>query len=185
MDAAPQIDADLLEMVEHHRIRKVLAAYCHGCDRADWERMRDVYAEDSWDDHGAYKGSGRAFPDHVKGSYAQRHVQCTHQLGQSQIRLDGDEAGAETYFIACIFPQPEHDNGKMTLMGGRYADTLVREADGWKVKHRTCVRDWSVTLDTTEDTLRNGNFVPGMLTGDDASYALLALQHSASRFGGA
>jgi hypothetical protein len=184
MDAAPQIDAVLAEMIEHHRIRQVLSAYCHGCDRGDWERMGSVYADESFDDHGDYKGSGRAFPGHVKNSYERTGVQCSHLLGQSQVKLDGDRAGAETYFIACIYPQIDDGAGKMTLMGGRYVDTLVREDGGWKVQNRVCVRDWSVTLDTEQDALRARNFVTGQLSGEDASYAVLGLTHSAAGFRG-
>lgn len=31
-----------------------------------------------------------------------------------------------------------------TLIGGRYLDQLVREAEGWKIKHRSYLMEWNV-----------------------------------------
>jgi len=55
------MDARIQEMLDHHEIRKTLAEYCHGCDRADEPHMGSVYASDSWDDHGDVKASGDDF----------------------------------------------------------------------------------------------------------------------------
>ncbi len=46
------MEDELQEMLEHFRIRKVLAEYCRGSDRADEPLMASNYAADSWDDHG-------------------------------------------------------------------------------------------------------------------------------------
>jgi hypothetical protein len=179
MDAAPQANATLQEIIDHHEIRKLLSAYCHGCDRGDWGRMGSVYAEDSFDDHGDYKGSGAAFPSHIAKAYDTGAIQCSHLLGQSQITVDGDRAGAETYFIASIYGQPHRETDVVSVLGGRYVDTLTRGPGGWKIDKRVCVRDWSATLDATQDSLRKQDFVRGLLTGQDVSYAALGLKHSA------
>ena len=51
------MDERLQELWDHHAIRKLLATYCHGCDRADEVLMASTYVRDSWDDHGPRKRS--------------------------------------------------------------------------------------------------------------------------------
>jgi hypothetical protein len=167
----------LQEIIDHHEIRKLLAVYCHGCDRGDEPRMASVYLEDSFDDHGEYKGPGWPFATRVANSWAANNTRCFHSLGQSQITVDGDKAGAETYFIANLTEANENGNEMVNLMGGRYVDTLLREGGEWKIKDRRCIRDWSFTMEATSDWLKNKDFIKGQVTGLDPSYAVLGLRH--------
>jgi len=43
------------------------------------------------------------------------------------MRTADERAGAETYFIATLFADTA-EGERMTQLGGRYVDTLVREA---------------------------------------------------------
>jgi hypothetical protein len=177
MDANLNLNATLQEMIDHHEIRKMLTVYCHGCDRGDGPRMQSVYGKDSWDDHGLYKGPGLEYPKMVMDSVAETGQRCSHLLGQSQIKVTGNAAGAETYFMASITQKDEAGEDVVTLLSGRYVDTLIREDGQWKVDKRTCVRDWSITLDIKKDILSDYQFVQGALSGNDPSYAVLGLQH--------
>ena len=67
----------LQEIIDHHEIRKLLAVYCHGCDRGDEHRMASVYLDNGWDDHGTYKGPGKGFAKYVMNMLA---------TGSTQIR---------------------------------------------------------------------------------------------------
>src|SRR5258706_11565970 len=117
----------LQELLDHHDIRQLLATYCHGCDRADEVEMASVYREDSWDDHGRRKMPGRRFSIETVAETIETTNVCSHQLGQSLIKLDGDKAGAETYFIATVL-YPDRGEGEiLNQLGGRYVDTLVGE----------------------------------------------------------
>jgi hypothetical protein len=172
-------DGELLqEMIDHFAIRKVLATYAHGSDRGDGARMASVYAETSWDDHGAYKGPGQPFAKRTMDALAARGSKCTHLLGQSQIKVAGDEAGVETYFLTGIAIKDGEGKDALTLLSGRFVDSFVREKGEWRVRHRICVRDWSITLDASRDGLRNKEFVLGLLSGEDPSYPALGLEHS-------
>jgi hypothetical protein len=177
MHTRTDIDATLREMIDYHEIRKLLSIYCHGCDRGDGPRMASVYLEDSWDDHGPYKGPGWAFAKRVMSNTANFGRTNTHLLGQSQIRIDGDVAGVETYFLAVITEKDEQGRDIITQMGGRYVDTLLREQAEWKIKKRLCIRDWSITLDIENDRLRDFPFIRGQLSGEDPSYPVLGLSH--------
>ena len=143
----------LQELLDHHDIRQLLATYCHGCDRADEVEMASVYLEDSWDDHGKRKMPGRRFSiETVDETIATTSV-CSHQLGQSLIKVDGDTAGAETYFIATVL-YPDRGEGEiLNQLGGRYVDTMHREAGEWRIKQRLCVREWSISRPIQSDWL--------------------------------
>jgi hypothetical protein len=172
------MDADLQEMLEHYRITKLVNEYCHGCDRGDGPRMGSVYAEDSWDDHGMYLGDGKAFADSVMEGRRQRGEVMSHHLGQTLVKIDGDTAGAETYFVATMAFPDAGEGEEVHHLGGRYVDHLVREDGRWLIKERLTVRDWSIGHKVERDYFREMNFIPGTTDGSDVSFRALGLVHS-------
>jgi hypothetical protein len=178
MTSAAIPNSRLQEMLDYHDIRKLLNTYCHGCDRGDGAMMHSVYAEDSWDDHGRYKGKGKDFTETVMRSFADGNTKCVHLLGQSMINVSGDRAGAETYFLATILNKDAQQGERITLLAGRYVDVLERSSDGWKIKDRLVVRDWSRDLAAGADPLAHDNFSEAKLSGEDASYQALGFEHS-------
>jgi SnoaL-like domain len=166
------MNSDLQEMLDHYQITKVLNEYCHGCDRLEQEQMAGVYLEDSWDDHGRNKCPGKQYAKIAIANLAANTNSCSHVMGQSLIRVDGNEAGAETYFIA-IVRVPRGEGEALNQIGGRYVDKLQRIDGKWKIKHRICARDWSITLPVTENFLEGVPFVEGQRGGKDPSRAVL------------
>ena len=164
------------EIIDHHEIRKLLSAYCAACDRCDQPAMAAVYADESWDDHGPRSGRGADFAKVITDEM--RHVNSlSHLLGQSTISVRGDEAGAETYFLAVMRVDAESGGEMINQLGGRFIDTLVREADGWKISRRVAVRDWSITLPMTQDYIGTQGLKPGGYA-DDLRYGELGIAHS-------
>ena len=49
-------------------LAELVAKLSSAVDRADPERIVACYAEDSYDDHGVFKGSGRQFADFICGA---------------------------------------------------------------------------------------------------------------------
>jgi SnoaL-like domain len=178
MTGTTTLDARVQEMLDHHDIRKLLNTYCHGCDRGDGAMMHSVYADDSWDDHGRYKGKGKDFTETVMRSFADHGNKCVHLLGQSMINVTGDRAGAETYFLATILNKGARGEELITLLAGRYVDVLERSPDGWMIKDRLVVRDWSRLLAAEADPLAQDNFAEAKLSEEDPSYRALGLKHS-------
>lgn len=168
------------ELIDHHDIRQLLATYCHGCDRADEVEMAGTYCEDSWDDHGPRKMPGRRFSIETVEESMRTTTVCSHQLGQSLIRVAGDEAGAETYFIATVVYPPRNgqEREQLNQLGGRYVDRLARENGHWLIKSRLCVREWSYSQPIDADWLATAGFIPTQRGQADASYAALGLAHS-------
>ena len=176
MDASLRMTEALQEVIDHHEIRKLLSVYCHGCDRGDEHRMASVYLDAALDDHGPYKGSGKGLAKRVMNNLMQGQ-KLAHLLGQCLINVRGDEAGAETYFMATAVMKNQDGRDVVNLMGGRYVDTLSRDDGQWKISNRICVRDWSISLDVDKDWLENTGFVEGQKSGEDPSYTALGLQH--------
>ena len=170
---------DMQEMLEHYRITRLINEYCHGCDRMDELRMAGVYAEDSWDDHGLRKMPGQAYAHAAMQGRLDGPDMISHHIGQTLVKIDGDEAGAETYFVATL-RRPDGEDGAEVLhqLGGRYADTLVREGGQWKIKKRLTIRDWSITLPIEQDWIAQRQFIAGQTDGSDPSFAVLGVTHS-------
>lgn len=171
------MDDELREMLDHFRIRKVLAEYCRGVDRTDEPLMASIYSADSWDDHGTVRAPGPEFSRVMCASVAEITQTLAHSLGQSLITIDGDEAGAETYFIAVARDTSPEGKEMCNQLGGRFADRLVREDGHWKVKHRTVLRDWSVAIPLDHDWELSNALTPGRRSDEDLSYAVLGTKH--------
>ncbi|MEO6092002.1 MAG: nuclear transport factor 2 family protein [Novosphingobium sp.] len=178
------MDARLQELWDHHEIRQLLATYCHGCDRGDEVLMAGTYAQESWDDHGPRKMPGDRFAFETVAESIETARVVSHLLGQSLIALRGDEAGAETYFIATVVYPARAPGGTEMLnqLGGRYVDTLVREGGGWLIKTRVCIREWSISHPVERDWLAGKGFVETMRGQADISNEALGLTLTGSLF---
>ena len=102
---------------------------------------------------------------------------CSHLLGQSLIILNDNGAGAETFFIAAISEKGDKGAEILSLPGGRFVDTLIRQSGQWKIRKRVCVRDWPIILDVEKDVPLRRKFVQGLMSGQDPSYPVLGLSH--------
>lgn len=172
------MDPRLQEMLDHHEIRKVLALYCHACDRGDRDLMASVYSgEDSFDDHGLVQAPGPEYATHMTASILERTEAVWHVLGQSIIVVDGDSAGAETFFLGFMRLKPVDGVSKLNQLAGRFVDRLMRIDGQWKIRHRTCVRDTSVTLTVTEDMQAGYGLQAGTRDASDLGVALIGLAH--------
>lgn len=168
----------LIEMLDHYEIRKTLSEYCHSCDRCDEARMASAYLTDSWDNHGSVQASGPEFARVMTQIVLERTDTLHHLLGQSLINVEGDRAGAETYFITVA--KETRDDGVVLCnqLGGRFVDTLHREGGHWKIKNRVAVRDWSISLPIASDWAGAVSLTPGQRSNADPSFSVLGIQHS-------
>ena len=159
-------------------IQQLLAEYCHGCDRCDVAHMAGVYWPDSWDDHGRNKASGPEYACIAISEILATTQVLSHHLGQSLIKLFGDEAGAETYFIAVTLEQAGDGTPICSQLGGRYVDRLERRDGEWKIKRREVIRDWSISLEVKQDFFAGAELPVGLRSSADLSYAALRMAHA-------
>ena len=78
-------------------LAELVAVLSSAVDRGDSERIASCYTEDSYDDHGTFKGTGRAFAEFVSRPGPMRTMH--HLLGQSIFVVEGDEAWGETFYV--------------------------------------------------------------------------------------
>ena len=92
-----------------------------------------------------------------------------HFIGQSNIRVNGGRAAAETYFIAY---HTRRDAGlAIDVAAGRYADMLEKRGGKWKLLDRAVVMDWVETRHGLENSaLALDGFVNGTRDSADVSY---------------
>src|SRR5258708_20619519 len=136
---------------------EVLSLAVHG---GDHDRIVACYAEESFDDHGIFKGYGREFADLICTSLnSVQGLVNHHLLGQSVFDLDGDEAYGETFFV---FHAAFEGTSQSSF--GRYIDYFRRIDSLWKIVYRRVVPDHALALDDISNYWRSSR------DGHDPSY---------------
>lgn len=173
------MDTRLQEMLDHFEIRNVLALYCHACDRCDPELLASIYTgAESFDDHGIIKASGPEFAHQIAALIEGTTTAMSHTLGQSIIQVRGDEAKAETFFIALMIARGDDETPRLSQLAGRFIDELRRVNGHWKVYRRQAVHDMSATLKIEEDYLATNLLRRGSRDSTDPGVALLGVAHA-------
>ena len=144
-------------LLDQFAIRDVIARYCRGIDRRDWELVRSTFHPDAVDDHGVYKGGVDGFIDFV----SQRHHLVTmsmHHIGNILVEFESPErALVETYCMATQRYAPggggdlatENAEGQSATSSGRmeirmwvrYVDILAKRDGQWRIAIRRVAWD--------------------------------------------
>jgi hypothetical protein len=120
--------------IDKQELAELLAVLSSAVDRADRDRIAACYTEDSFDDHGTFKGTGQQFADFVCGSGPMSSMH--HLIGQSVFGVEGDEAWGETFYVFHGTVGPTRVTGH-----GRYVDYFRRIRGAWKLAYRRVVPD--------------------------------------------
>jgi hypothetical protein len=112
-------------------------------DRADKAGVVDCYAPHSYDELGAFKGSGQEFAEMICAPTGRAGQLTMHHLvGQSVFDVHGDEAWGETFFVMHALI-----GGQVTAGYGRYIDYFQRLGNAWKLAYRRVVPDVTIPGD--------------------------------------
>lgn len=166
----------LRQLLDREAIRECMATYCRGIDRCDVDALRSVYWPDATDRHGAYDGSAEGFIDYASKKLpgSPRYV---HMVCNMSIKLAGNQAAVESYFLALQRDRDAEGNEPETLLAGRYVDLFEKRGEEWRVLQRTVVYDWQRDwgLSTVDEAEWFGPRKPnGRLAPDDPIYELLS-----------
>lgn len=167
-------------MLDHFDIREVIEAYVHGCDRGDLEAVKDCYHPDSYDHHGPLAGPGHKFAADCVDSLRTYWTSCTHLLGQSRIKVDGDMAGAETHYFASL-TRDQDGTAMLDQQVGRYVDRFERRDGVWRILDRRCIQDWAYSIPQGESFVDRAEFLKGARAPEDISYEVLDLEPGRGR----
>ncbi|WGP06469.1 nuclear transport factor 2 family protein [Bacillus subtilis] len=125
------LEERITRLEDIHEIGQLRARYCQALDDGRWEDLADTFTED-----GAFVGlstaRGRAemlefFPQ-LNSSPV---TSWWHFSSNETVKLDGDSATGTTWLL-----QPCVVDGEPQIAAGRYEDTMVRTAHGWRFQER-------------------------------------------------
>ncbi len=120
-------------------IQELVFKYCRAVDRRDFASLAKLYAEDSWDDHGAmFQGTGGDFVKWLPAVLDSMQM-TSHTVTNHLISIEGDKAEGEVYCTAYHLTVDDQE----VIIGGRYLDQYIYEQRRWVFKHRKIVMDWN------------------------------------------
>ncbi len=149
---------------------ELVAQMARAIDRRDPELLASLFHPDATDDHGLFSGSASEFISWVMPLLATMK-RTQHVIGQSLIKVAGERAVGESYFIAHhTIATPDGDS--FMIAAGRYLDTFERRDGTWKFLRRHAVYDWNSTVPSSDDFNRAdpGGMVFGTPGPEDVSY---------------
>jgi len=136
-------------LLDKQEIHEATLRYCRGVDRLDRDLIRSAYHDDAVDHHGGYSGPVEVVIARLLDRLSSCYESTTHLIGNQLIDVEGNEADAETYFVA--FHILRQDIPDLEMIGGtrvchltvlgRYVDRFTRRNYTWRITSRTVVFD--------------------------------------------
>lgn len=174
MSEDSRIADHLKELVARTQIHDALMRYCRGVDRLDREMMLSAYHPGARDSHGSFEGPVEEFVEWVIERHRDRIISCTHFVGNTLMKFEGDAAYCESYVIA--MHRLSIDGVLQDMTGvARYIDRFEPREGHWKIADRVVVFD----KDRLDPVVAqwNGPLTQALLKGtrdrQDASYRCL------------
>jgi hypothetical protein len=156
----------LTNLVEREAVRDCLLRAALGNDLQDAALWKSAYWPDATEDHGWYQGNAHAFIDETVPLLLETMDETWHQIGNMIVLIDGDQACAQSYFLAyCRIKAP--DGGRSDLFaGGRCVDRLERRSQEWRIAARITKGDW------VRETTGSADWSKAVLKGYAPKYGL-------------
>lgn len=168
--AAALAEIDRLKAIE--AIRACIYRACRGTDRIDADTIRSAFHP------GAKIHYGKMFDGDIEDMIAagikhqsaqsQRH----HMVGNILVRIDGDQAFAESYELD-RHKTPMNGDVRDLVLAARTLDRFERRDGEWKIVERTKVMDWGRTITADDGLYLNSPLARGADDRSDISYSLL------------
>jgi SnoaL-like domain len=167
----------LQEVIDRDEIRQLLYTYARGVDRGDFDLIKSVFLPEATDHHGHYNGPALRFAESVVARGDKIGVPGNqHHITNMNIKVSGDRAQAESYFLAFQHEKNDGTGIGLAIMAGRYLDVFERRDGAWGILRREVVSDWTRgNLDGgpwLHTTVEHGGYVAPGRRSDDASYQL-------------
>jgi hypothetical protein len=181
----------LADLATREEIREVIARYCRGADRLDWDLVRSCFHADARDEHGFYDGDIDGMIAFFSDWSASNYRSATHFVGNQISSVEGDSAISEAYCVSYLRLTVERaqserfaklfDPDELTavcadarsgfvdfVIAVRFVDRFERRApDGtWLIAHRVVVHEWD-RLDPVRASARIGSVHKGQRNASD------------------
>lgn len=168
--AAALAEVERLSAIE--AIRACLYRICRAIDRVDADLLRSGFHP------GALIHYGKLYEGDVEGwiasamAHQSTQSQRQHMIGNILIRVDGDEAVAESYELD-RHKTPMNGEVRDLVLGARTLDRFARRDGEWRIVERTKVMDWGRNIAGDDGVYQNSPLQKGGNDRSDASYQLL------------
>ena len=160
--------AEVRDLCARRDILDAVHNYMRGQDRLDPAVQRKAFHDDAHVDCGLFAGGPDEYVSFAQGFLADCKG-SQHLIGQVQIRVDGDVADGEVYFMAW-HRIVEDGADKDLIMGGRYVDRYACRNGVWKIVRRRELIDWARTDPAADGVLQQmTQLYPGGRYGADFS----------------
>jgi hypothetical protein len=133
----------MTSLADEMAIRALAYRYAEAIDTNRGDLLAELFTAD-----GAIEAPNGRFAGHealrqLPVAMQQRYRKTFHAVLNQTTAIDGDQASATTYCIARhLLPAPA-ENALCYEMTLRYADRLMRDAQGWRFVHRLLMVDWT------------------------------------------
>jgi len=136
------MDAELMALLDHHKIVRTSLNYAKAIDTRDRELFADCFTPDGIFSTPLGERVGRA---EIAATSAISHLDaCQHVTTNQTVDISGDTATMRSYFIASHLKY-DHPGGANYIVGGQYDDELARCDDGvWRFTRRKITILWNL-----------------------------------------
>jgi len=150
------------ELLAKQAITEVIHRYCRAMDRMDAALALSCWHEGGTDDHAPlFAGTAQGFIEWLWPVHGAMES-TRHVVSNILIELNGDKAGAESYWTVTLRMKKDGDLYDV-IGGGRYVDNFECIDGEWAIRHRQSLHDWDVvqkveaTMATAEPMLEPNN----------------------------
>ncbi len=154
------VEAELADLRARREILAAVHDYARGLDRLMPDVQRRAFHDDAWVDAGTFAGDADAFVKYCQ-DFLGSMESSQHLLGQVDIRVQGDTATGEVYFVAHHRHAFEGTPTDL-FVAGRYVDEYRDRGAGWKIWRRRLLVDWASSNPATDAPFRA---TPGLAFG--------------------
>lgn len=167
--ASAMIEIDRLTSAES--IRDCIYRVCRATDRIDEPLLRSAFHPDAQIHCGTlYDGPVDTFITQLI-AHQKKQFQAQHMAANIRIRLDGDDAVAESYELA-RHKSPIDGRLQDIVLAMRTLDRFSRRDGEWRISARTKVMDWGRSISGDEAIYDMPGLDKGRRDETDASYGL-------------
>ena len=136
MQPSPDATRDIRALLDRAEIEALMATNAAGLDEYDPEKASSIYADDAVLHFESGRGGAVVGRKEIAKAIGRDQAEFDfthHQLGQTILQIDDDQASAITY---CTAWHERHDGTRGTVWI-RYLDELVRIDGSWRVRRRS------------------------------------------------
>ncbi len=139
---------NLQQLSDRVEIQELLTRYCHAIDENDWATLAELFTEDADCDYSQFGGprcDKKGLIEFLSG-FVGSIAGSQHTISTMTIDLADTVAKVRTAAQVMLIMPDENGIDQINVSGLWYHDTVVKTAQGWRIKQRTLKYAWASGL---------------------------------------